>query len=72
MLIFYWLRQRVSLAAQRGNVASILGTLPPGKELEEVYYLLSAPSLLPLFSDLICDLSAFFKKFRDLFCATAA
>ncbi|XP_021953585.1 uncharacterized protein LOC110850460 [Folsomia candida] len=34
-----FLRQRVSLAAQRGNVASILGTHPPGKELEEVYYL---------------------------------
>jgi hypothetical protein len=34
-----FLRQRVSLAAQRGNVSAILGTLPPGKELEEIYYL---------------------------------
>ncbi|OXA49110.1 hypothetical protein Fcan01_16224 [Folsomia candida] len=33
-----FLRQRISLAVQRGNVASILGTLPEGKELEEVYY----------------------------------
>ncbi|OXA39608.1 hypothetical protein Fcan01_25760 [Folsomia candida] len=33
-----FLRQRISLAVQRGNVASILGTLPEGRELEEVYY----------------------------------
>lgn len=33
-----FLRQRVSLATQRGNVASILGTLPAGKELDEIYF----------------------------------
>jgi len=31
-------RRKVGLALQRGNVASILGTLPPGKELEELFY----------------------------------
>ena len=31
--------QRISLAIQRGNVASILGTLPPSKNLNEIYYL---------------------------------
>jgi hypothetical protein len=34
-----YLLQRLSLALQRGNVASILGTIPHGKELTEVYYL---------------------------------
>jgi hypothetical protein len=34
-----FLLQRVSIAVQRGNVASILGTLPPGKELLEIFYL---------------------------------
>lgn len=33
-----YLRQRISLATQRGNVTSILGTLPAGKELEEINY----------------------------------
>jgi hypothetical protein len=32
-----FLLQRMSLAVQRGNVAAILGTLPPGLELDEVY-----------------------------------
>jgi hypothetical protein len=34
-----YLLQRISIALQRGNTASILGTLPAGKELDEVYYL---------------------------------
>ncbi|OXA61805.1 RFX-like transcription factor daf-19 [Folsomia candida] len=34
-----FLIQRMSVAIQRGNVAAILGTLPPGKELEEVFNL---------------------------------
>jgi hypothetical protein len=34
-----FLIQRVSIAVQRGNVASILGTLPQGKELEEIFNL---------------------------------
>src|SRR4051812_13235653 len=34
-----FLLQRVSLAVQRGNVASVLGTLPPGKKLEEIFLL---------------------------------
>jgi len=31
-----FLLQRLSIAVQRGNVAAVLGTLPAGKELEEV------------------------------------
>ena len=31
--------QRVSLAVQRGNAACVLGTLSPGKPLDEVYYM---------------------------------
>lgn len=34
-----FLIQRMSVAVQRGNVAAVLGTLPPGKELEEVFSL---------------------------------
>jgi len=34
-----FLLQRISIAIQRGNVASIFGTLPPGKELEELFIL---------------------------------
>ena len=34
-----FLFQRPGVNTQRGNVASILGTLPKGKELEELYYL---------------------------------
>ena len=34
-----FLIQRISIAVQRGNVAAILGTLPQGKELEEVFLL---------------------------------
>ena len=34
-----YLIQRLSLAVQRGNVASVLGTLPPGRELDEIFYL---------------------------------
>jgi len=32
-----FLLQLLSNAVQRGTVASALGTLPPGKELEEIY-----------------------------------
>ena len=31
--------QRLVIAVQRGNAASILGTLPSNSELEEIYYL---------------------------------
>ena len=34
----YYLMQRISIAVQRGNVASILGTFPSGKELNEIFY----------------------------------
>lgn len=33
-----FLRQQISIATQRGNVAAILGSLPAGKELDEIYY----------------------------------
>jgi hypothetical protein len=34
-----FLMERLSIAVQRGNVASILGTLPAGRELDEIFYL---------------------------------
>ena len=34
-----YLFQRLGINTQRGNAASILGTLPKGKELDELYYL---------------------------------
>jgi hypothetical protein len=34
-----FLLQRLSLAVQRGNVASVLGTLPSGKTLDEIFLL---------------------------------
>lgn len=34
-----YLFQRMGIAIQRGNVASILGTIPPSKNLSEFYYL---------------------------------
>jgi hypothetical protein len=34
-----YLIQRLSICLQRGNVASILGTLPPGRELDEIFLL---------------------------------
>ena len=34
-----FLFQAISMAAQRGNVASILGTSPNTKKLDEIYYL---------------------------------
>lgn len=34
-----YLIQRLGLVIQRGNVASVLGTLPPSKNLNEIYYL---------------------------------
>ena len=35
----YYLFQAISMAIQRGNVSSILGTAQNGKKLEEIYYL---------------------------------
>jgi hypothetical protein len=32
-----FLLQRISIAVQRENVAAILGNLPPGKELDEIF-----------------------------------
>ena len=34
-----YLFQRISVAVQRGNAAAILGTLPKGKKLDEIYNL---------------------------------
>lgn len=34
-----YLFQRISVAIQRGNVASIMGTIPPSKNLREIFYL---------------------------------
>jgi len=34
-----FLTQRMSIAIQRGNVAAVLGTLPPGKGLDEIFSL---------------------------------
>ena len=34
-----YLIQRISVAIQKGNVASILGTIPPSKNLKEIFYL---------------------------------
>jgi hypothetical protein len=41
-----YLLQRLSLAVQRGNVAAVLGTLPAGKELDEIFFFRTARSLL--------------------------
>ena len=35
----FFLFQSISMAVQRGNAASILGTVKPGKKLDEIYYL---------------------------------
>ena len=35
----YYLFQNISMAIQRGNVASILGTVPQVKTLDEIFYL---------------------------------
>ena len=35
----FFLFQAISMAVQRGNAASILGTVKAGKDLEEIYYL---------------------------------
>ncbi|ODM94310.1 hypothetical protein Ocin01_12370 [Orchesella cincta] len=35
----HYLFQRISLAIQRGNVISIMGTLPPSISMEEIFYL---------------------------------
>ena len=40
-----FLRQRISGAVQRGNASSVLGTLPQGKRLEDVYYCLFSGNL---------------------------
>ena len=34
-----YLFQRIGIAVQRGNAASIMGTVPPGQKLYELYYL---------------------------------
>ena len=34
-----YLIQRISIAIQRGNAASILGTVPPSKNLGEIFYI---------------------------------
>ena len=33
-----YLLQRISIAIQKGNAASILGTIPPSKDLSEIFY----------------------------------
>ena len=38
-LATFYLFQSISMAVQRGNAASILGTVKPGKKLDEIYYL---------------------------------
>ena len=35
----FFIFQSISIAVQRGNAASILGTVKPGKKLDEIYYL---------------------------------
>ena len=35
----YYLFQTLSMATQRGNVASILGTAPNMKKMDEIFYL---------------------------------
>jgi hypothetical protein len=35
-----YLTQRISLAIQRGNAASVLGTIPLSPDLEEIFYIL--------------------------------
>ena len=35
----FYLFQSISIAVQRGNAASILGTVKVGKDLDEIYYL---------------------------------
>ena len=35
----FFLFQSISMAIQHGNAASILGTVKPGKKLDEIYYL---------------------------------
>jgi hypothetical protein len=35
----FYLAQRISIAIQRGNAASLLGTLPPGSDLGQIFYL---------------------------------
>ena len=35
----YFIFQAISMAVQRGNVSSILGTIPDARKMEEVFYL---------------------------------
>ena len=35
----FYLFQSISVAIQRGNAASVLGTVKPGKKLDEIFYL---------------------------------
>lgn len=39
ILLRAYLYQRLSLAIQRGNVASVLGTLPQGPDLGGLFYI---------------------------------
>nr|BAS21455.1 ornithine decarboxylase antizyme [Bombyx mori] len=41
----WYFAQRVSLAVQRGNVASILGTVPPLSALEDLFYCVGGPDV---------------------------
>lgn len=34
-----FLIQRIAINIQRGNVASVMGTIPPSRNLEEIFYL---------------------------------
>ena len=43
-----FLRQRVSIAIQRGNAISVLGTCEKSRCLDEVYYLLSTNQARPM------------------------
>ena len=36
----YYLFQAISMAIQRGNVASVMGTTPDTKKLDEIFYIL--------------------------------
>ena len=39
VIVFTFSGVSISIAVQRGNAASILGTVKAGKDLDEIYYL---------------------------------
>ena len=41
-----FLRQRISIELQRGNAASVLGTLPSTRGLDEIFLLLALNSIV--------------------------